>query len=140
MSHLTDENLKKLKYGRADFDKKLDALEHISVCPYCSDRFARICESDKIPLPGIDRQKLLKTAKIYHPLNRNKREFKSYCIKTCVACLCAIALVAIFKPAGFTPRKEPELKISNMVLFNQKIDTMKEFFTLKEYFDYEKTE
>lgn len=139
MSHLTDENLIKLKCGRADFDNKIKALEHISVCPYCSDRFATLCEEDKIPLPGMDKQKLLKTAKIYHPLNRNKREFKSYCVKTCIACVCAIALVTIFKPAVFTHKKEPELKISNMVLFNQKIDNMKEFFTLKEYFDYEKT-
>ena len=139
MSHISDENLTKLKLGRVDLNEKLKMLSHISDCPFCSERFAVICEADKIPMPGIDKQKLLKTARIYHPVNRKRREFKSYCIKTCIACVCAIALVVIFKPAVFTPKREPEPKISNMVLFNRKIDNMKEFFSFKENFNNEKT-
>ncbi len=137
--HQSDENLIRLKFGKLTEGEKTDAAEHISQCPYCAERFSALCESDIIPLPKSEKQKLLKKARIYHPINRKQREFRNYCIKTCIACICAIAMVAFFKTSKFSLAiKLPDGKVTKEH-FNQKLDTMKEFFTFKENFDNEKT-
>ena len=137
--HQSDENLIKLKSGKLTGSEKLSTAEHIAQCQYCADRFFTLCESDIIPLAQSEKHKLLKKAKLYHPINRKHREFRNYCIKTCIACVCAIAMVAFFKTSKFSLAiKIPDGKVTKEH-FNEKLDNMKEFFTFKENFNNEKT-
>jgi len=134
MSHLSDEQIVKLKLNKVDTNTKIDFITHLGICDFCENRFIEACEEKTVKLSKSVKEKLISKAGGMTLVKRKKVEFRNYCIKVALCATCAVAMIMTFNfsvvnkvKTSEATRQEPAI-----VRFSDMMNDIKDFFTFKE--------